>query len=302
MTALVPNDGMPRMFPALLKYWRGLRGFSQLDLAHEAKVAPRHVSFLETGRAQPGEEMVLRLFAALRAPLRDQNAALRAAGFAPRFPEPGFDELPPEVAAALDHLMAQHEPYPLTALALDTEILRANRAAQRLLPLLFARATTPPRDMVTAVFDPGYLRPFITNWSELAATMLARLQREHLERRDERLADVIERALGYPGVPGEWARPDLARAISPVQTVRLARGELRLGFLIAITTFSAPQQVTLEELRLEAALPLDDETRRLCHQVANDELPRDARRARRTPPSRARAARPSTTRRARPAA
>src|SRR5499427_6067429 len=107
----------PRLFPALLRDWRTRRGLSQLDLALAADVSARHVSFLETGRAQPSREMVLRLGATLNVPLRDQNDMLRAAGFAEEFAEPSLDGgLPEGVGRAIDRMLAQHEPYPMTVL------------------------------------------------------------------------------------------------------------------------------------------------------------------------------------------
>src|SRR4051812_29076023 len=115
-----------RMFPALLKYHRLKRGLSQLDLAVEAEVSARHVSFLESGRAGASPEMVLRLFSVLGVPLRGQNEGLVAAGFEPRFPEPPADGLPAEVELAIAQMMNQHDPFPLTVLGIDGTVLRAN--------------------------------------------------------------------------------------------------------------------------------------------------------------------------------
>src|SRR5262249_22432530 len=115
------RDGMnrseARLFPALLRHWRTRHGLSQLDLALAADVSPRHVSFLETGRAQPSREMFLRLGATLGVPLRDQNAMLRAAGFPDEFPEPGLgDGLPAGITQAIERMLRQHEPFPMTVL------------------------------------------------------------------------------------------------------------------------------------------------------------------------------------------
>jgi transcriptional regulator with XRE-family HTH domain len=125
-----------RLFPALLKYWRGRRGLSQLDLSVESGVTARHLSFLESGRSKPSEEMVLRLMSLLRVPLRDKNQALRAAGFEPQFDEPPVgeppvDEFSSEVNAALDQMLKQHEPYPMTVVAMDGAIVRMNAAGRR---------------------------------------------------------------------------------------------------------------------------------------------------------------------------
>src|SRR5437899_2869377 len=123
-----------RLFPALLRHWRTRRGLSQLDLAVAGDVSSRHVSFLETGRAQPSREMVLRLGATLNVPLRDQNDMLRAAGFDEAFTEPPLDGgLSPGIARAIDRMLAQHEPYPMTVLDRRYNVLRTNEGATRLL-------------------------------------------------------------------------------------------------------------------------------------------------------------------------
>jgi len=261
-----------RLFPALLKYWRGRRGLSQLDLSVESGVTARHLSFLESGRSKPSEEMVLRLMSLLRVPLRDQNQALRAAGFEPRFDEPPVDELSAEVNAALDQMLKQHEPYPMTVVAMDGAIVRMNAAAPKVFGAFFADAAAlpDPPDMVSLVFDPRLMRPFISEWPVLARQMVSRLHRERLERSgDERIAWTLERALSFPGVPHEWRTPDFSREVTPSMSVRMQRDDLRVGFLVTVTTFSAPQQVTLEELRIEAAFPLDDDTRAVCARLTS---------------------------------
>ncbi len=259
-----------RVFAALLKYWRGRRGLSQLDLALEAGVSPRHVSFLESGRSQPGPAMVRRLLGVLRVSLREQNQALRAAGFEPSFAEPAYDALPPDIDAALGHLLEHHEPYPMTVVTPDGSVVRANDAAPRVFGAFVADPSALPRplDMVSLLFDPRLMRPFILDWDTLAHAVVTRLQRERLEREDPRLTRALERALAFPGVPRAWKTPDLSRDAAPALSVRLRRDRLRVAFLLTLTTLSAPQQVTLEELRIEAALPLDEETRRVCRRLA----------------------------------
>src|SRR5688572_8657494 len=127
------------LFPALLKYWRHRRGLSQLDLALAAEVSARHVSFLETGRAQPSREMVLRLSTTLRISLREQNAMLHAAGFGPAFAEPEPQlELESPVRHAIERMLSQHEPYPMIVMNRRYDVLQANGAANRLFTRLVA--------------------------------------------------------------------------------------------------------------------------------------------------------------------
>lgn len=262
-----------RLFPALLKYWRGRRGLSQLELGLAADVSARHISFLESGRARPSAEMVLRLLHTLNVPLRAQNEGLRAAGFEARFPsEGGPAAIPPEIDRAIARMMAQHEPFPLTVLSVAYELSAANEAARRLFRLFAgddSRRDQPAADMFELVFDPGRLRPFVTNWPQLARGMLARLHRDVLLAPfDARLSALLTRALSYPGVPPDWRQPDFVDEMTGTVTVCLRRGELDLSFLTAVTTFSAPRAVAVEELRIESAFPLDDATRLACERLA----------------------------------
>lgn len=262
---------MSALFPALLRYWRTRRGLSQLELALEASVTARHLSFLETGRARPSQDMVLRLFSALDAPLRAHNEALVAAGFTPHFPEPPSSALPPEVDAAISHMLRQHEPFPMMAVMGDGEVVRANRAAQVLFEAFCHEPTALPRplNLYSLLFDPRLLRPAIRDWHALGRGLVSRLHRERLSRPAPRLEALIERLLAYPEVPRAWRHPDFSTQASPTMRLELARGELSAGFLIAVTVFSAPQQVTLEEPRLEACFPLGEATAALCARLGD---------------------------------
>ena len=259
-----------RLFPALLRYWRNRRGLSQLELALEADVSARHVSFLESGRSRPSEEMVLRLLAVLDVPLRDQNEALRAAGLAPSFPE-SDGELAPDIEQALLQMIAQHEPFPLVVLSPDLVVLRASKGAVALFGAFLAEpsALPEPPDMISLLFDPRLLRPFVLEWETLAHAIVSRVHRENLlYGGDDRLTALLERAFTYPDVPQSWRQPDLSSRPDPSLAIRLARGELLASFLVTVTVFSSPRQVTLDELRIESCFPLDDETRALCTRLA----------------------------------
>jgi len=260
-----------RLFPALLRYWRAGRGLSQLDLALAADVSARHLSFLETGRARPSREMVLRLAATLDVPLRDQNALLEAAGHSAEFAEPGLDELAPPIAQALARMLAAQEPYPMTILDRRYDLLRANASATSvLLRFVVEPAALPsPLNGFAFVFDPSLARPFILGWERLAHDMAARLHREVLARpQDAALAALLESLFAYPDVPDSWRQPDFSTPSQPTAELRLRKEEVELGFLTTITAFSAPQNVTLEELRIESYFPLDAATARACEQMA----------------------------------
>jgi len=262
----------PRLFPALLKYWRGRRGMSQLDLALSADVSSRHVSFLETGRASPSEGMVLRLAAALTVPLREQNEMLRAAGFESLFEEPSLDAHDdPAIAMALERMLSQQEPFPMFVMDRSYRLLKTNHSAQRIMTHFIAdpSAITFPLNGMEMLFDPLLTRNFIVDWERAAVEMLARLNREALEHpEDSRLSDLLARLLAYPDVPQEFHEPDFRHGRAATATVCMRRDDIELNFLGTITSFSAPQNVTLEELRIESYFPLDKATERHCQDFA----------------------------------
>lgn len=261
------------LFPALLKSWRHRRGLSQLDLALTAEISSRHLSFLETGRAQPSADMVLRLCAALDVPLRDQNALLSAADHAPAFAEPPTTSLPAVVDRVLDRMCAQQEPYPLVVLSGDYDMMRLNDGGARLLPLFVKdpNALTPGLNLYDLTFDARLARDFVDDWDNAARVMVARLHREVLARPgDARMSALLARVLAMPGVPKSWHLPDFSDGDTPVLGVRLRRDALALSFVTVVTAFSAPLNVTMEELRIEAWFPADDVTTAFCASLAAD--------------------------------
>jgi transcriptional regulator with XRE-family HTH domain len=257
---------MTRLFPALLKHWRNRRGLSQLDLALASDVSPRHVSFLETGRAQPSREMVLRLGATLSVPLRDQNDMLRAAGFPDEFAAAPFAETP-GVAQAVERMLQQHEPYPMLVLDRTYTLVRANQGAMRLFTRILAEPAALPAapNVFEMLFDPRMVRPFVVDWSATARQLLSRLHREALIHDENgELGSLLRKLFTYPDVPESWRQPDFTVPSEPTFTLRLEREGLKLAFLTMVTVFNAPQNVTLEELRIESYFPLDDATAKAC--------------------------------------
>jgi hypothetical protein len=163
--------------------------------------------------------------------------------------------------------MAQHEPFPLVVFDRKYDILRLNGGASRLLPRFVAEpeALQPPANAMALLFDPRGVRPFVEEWPQTARAMLARLHREVLASGgDAELGALLHRLLELPGVPASWKQPDFGLPSEPTLAVRLRRDELRVSFLTTVTTFSAPQNVALEELHLESWFPLDDQTADTC--------------------------------------
>lgn len=271
-----------RLYSALLKFWRERRGLTQLDLAFSSEVSSRHISFLETGRAKPSRDMVLRLASVLEVPLRDRNLMLQAADFAPAFQEPSFErELAPEIAQLFERMLSQHEPFPMVVVNRAFDVLRCNISAVDLLMRFIAEpsALGQPWNVIDMVLDPRLARPFIVEWNTVARFMLSRVNRELLERpHDSALAACAHRARSYPDVPEAWSTVDLSEQSSPALVARLKRDELDLRFLTTITLLNAPQNIMLEELRIDSYYPLDEATAVACRRIA-------AQRTAREPPS-----------------
>jgi transcriptional regulator with XRE-family HTH domain len=266
------------LLPALLKYWRRRSGLSQLDLALEADVSARHVSFIETGRTRPSAAMVLRLAAALGVPLDQTNELLRAAGHAPAFAEPveGIPEQLTEVVAMIGRF---HEPFPVVVVDRWYEILDLNRAAVTLFSTVLTGAppddVEPARSLVVGsnlaklTFDPSGAHPFIVNFDHVGRELLWRIHREALgDPRDRRLAALLDDLLGQPTVPEDWRAIDLAAVAQPTLTLHLRSGALDLRFVTMVTAFLAPQNVAAERLRIETWLPADEATAEQCRRLA----------------------------------
>ena len=258
------------LFRALLRHQRTTRGLSQLDLALSARTSARHVSFLETGRAQPSRAMVLRLSEALGLSLRETNQFLESALQAPIFPETGEDALlNPVIDRALSRMLRHHEPYPMIVVNRGLEVTRSNEAANRLMTRFIAQpeAITLPLNSLHMMVDPRLMRPFIENWERVVRQVLCNLQREAMRHSTDTVLSALLRSLAdYPDVPSEYL--DLSEPTAPVLDITFARDGERARFMTTLTKLSAPLDVTLEDLRIESFFPLDDETDALCRRYA----------------------------------
>lgn len=219
--------------------------------------------------------MVLRLMEALGVPLRHQNDALIAAGFAGRFPEVALDGLPEAVQSAINRMLLQQEPYPMAVMAADYTVLQHNAAAGRIFAQFVAvpeRLTAGPVDMFTLILDPALGRTFVRDWQMIARRMLIRLQREISRTGDGRLVALLDRVLKFPGVDTLLRHPDEEPQSYSTMEIWLEREDMVLGFLTTLTAFSAPCNMLLDELRLESYFPLDEKTRLLCEQMAGGQV------------------------------
>jgi transcriptional regulator with XRE-family HTH domain len=256
---------MPTSFGSRLRWWRMHRGRSQLDLAGAVGTPQRHVSFLESGRTQPSREMVLRLATALDVPLRQQNALLLAAGFAPVWRE--SDLAAPELATinhALDHMLAQQEPFPAIVVDRRWNVLRVNAGAGRLMAFLTgpspAPAATGTVNIAEGLLAPDGLRPFLVNWQDIAIYFLRGVQADAIADGTQATAELLQRLLAYPGVPALSHVPALEELPSPVLAMHFRRGQTSLRLFTTIATLGTPQDVTVQELRIESFFPADADT------------------------------------------
>ncbi len=249
----------------LLRHWRGNRRLSQLELASLAGVSQRHLSFLETGRSNPSREMIIHLATILDVPLRERNAWLHAAGFAPMYSErPLDDESMTQIHHVLEVLLTAHEPFPAYVVDRHWNITMANLPAAVLTAQLVTDPTPLGGNVMRLVFHPDGLRRHVVNWEDAAAALLDRFRREVASHPgDMILAELWEEVLGYPGtdtLPGRREAPTADDLAVPLH-LETPAGSLRL--LTTIATIGAPYDVTVEELRLETLLPADRETEAL---------------------------------------
>lgn len=249
---------------SLMAYWRNQRRMSQLALATEAEVSPRHVSFIESGRSNPSRDMVLLLASVLDVPLRERNRLLAAAGFAPVYQQSPMEA--PQLAVvkqALDAILAQHRPFPAVVLDRGWNIVKANDAGERFFAFLLAGQAPPaPANVLRLIFHPQGLRPHITNWEEVAEGLIQRVHREAVGQIvDDELRALVNEVLAYPGVPAHWRRPDLGASMLPIIPVCFEREGRRFVYFSTVTTLGTPVDVTAQETRIECFFPVDDETR-----------------------------------------
>jgi transcriptional regulator with XRE-family HTH domain len=267
-------------FGRLLCEWRKRRRVSQLDLAIEAGVSSRHVSFIETGRAQPSREMVLMLARVLDIPLRDRNELLMAAGYAAMYRATDLDAPGLEQARrALDFMLRQHEPYPAIVVDRHWTILKANAGAVRLVEIFTdpSAANEWGGNAMRLMFHPRGFRPHIVNWEAMAPSLIQWLHRDMLSGLgDAETGSLLEELLAYPGVPPRWRTLDLDVSTAPFLTMEFSKGDLSLRFFSTLTSLGTPHDITLQELRVEAFFPADVATEEASQRLMDGSSPLSA--------------------------
>jgi transcriptional regulator with XRE-family HTH domain len=240
---------------------------SQLGLALEAGSSARHLSYIETGRTRPSREMILRLAETLEIPLRERNTLLIAGGYAPVYFETGLDK--PEmtmVRCAIELILDHQEPYPAFVLDRHWNIIMANSAATLCTRFLLGEDPAES-NMIRLLLDPAGLRPLMPNWESTIGDLVRHLHGQvSAAPSDERTAELLCEVLAAPGAPAMWQTREIGATTTPLLTTTFRKDGIELRFFSTLTTFSAPLDVVLDELRIECNFPADADTAAACRE------------------------------------
>ncbi|WP_030662422.1 helix-turn-helix domain-containing protein [Streptomyces cellulosae] len=270
MTIAASHKTPPAVTPAekgvgpLLRAWREQRRVSQLELALRADSSARHISFIETGRSKPSEEMVLRLAEHLDVPVRERNALLLAAGYAPRYTETPLDDPALDtLREGLERLIQGYEPYPALVVDALYDVVAANRGVLMLLDGIPESLLAQPLNAMRLTLHPQGLAPRIRNLRQWRGHLLAQMQQHIALHRSQRLRELYEEVAAYP-VPEADDRTGTDEPASPVPhfalPLRIEHEGRTLSFVSSISTFNTPMDVTVAELAIETLVPADPAT------------------------------------------
>ncbi|MCS0611476.1 helix-turn-helix transcriptional regulator [Massilia kyonggiensis] len=268
---MTPLDLAPVPVGLLLREWRAARRLSQLDLSLDANISARHLSCIETGKAQPSRALLMRLADVLDMPLRERNALLRAGGYAPSFPETGLDTpAMGRINQAIDFILRQQEPYPAFLMNRHWDILATNEAAQRVNGFVLDGRPSRHANMLRAVFDPDDLRGAIANWDDIGSTLIGHLHALVAGApTDMKARALLDEILAYPNVPSRWRLRDLDTPPAPLLTTEFRHRGVTLSFFSTITTFGTPRDITIDGLHIESCFPMDEATAQFCRELGD---------------------------------
>jgi transcriptional regulator with XRE-family HTH domain len=252
--------GSVRPVGDLLREWRERRRLSQLELALEAEISTRHLSFVETGRSRPSRDMVLHLAEQLDVPLRERNQLLLAAGYAPVYAEATLDSPPmATVRAAIRQVLAGHEPYPAVVVDRGWNLVDANAGVALFTAELPRELLAPPTNVLRVSLHPDGMAPRIVNLGEWRAHLLGRLRRQVALTADPELAALYDELRAYHCDQPE-PEVELPGPGDVVVPLRIHHGDRELAFFSTVATFGTPLDVTVAELAIESFFPADADT------------------------------------------
>ena len=257
-------------FHDLLKQWRQFRGLSQMELGLQADVSPKHISFLETGKAHPSKDMILQLAATLDLPSTECNALLNAAGFSENFQSRPLNH--PDMQAvkeAIEHILDNHHPFPAAVINQQWDLLLSNKTHDTLMSMVKQLQPSFPEttNLLEMLSSPDGFRPFIKNWDEVMGFIVHRLRRESL--RQPSPPDIIKSLLEYPDVAKFWENPHLATTPQPVLTLDLEVSGIQLSLFSTLSTFGTAIDTTLQSVVIEQYFPYDAQTESFFRQLSN---------------------------------
>lgn len=261
------NAKEPSALGTLLRQWRAARHTSQLALSLETGVSQRHISFIESGRSVPGRDTLMLLAGVLDVPLRDRNALLLAAGYAPLYSEAAWDSAEMgSVNRALARMLRQHDPYPAMVMDRHWNVLTTNDSAPRFFNgFVDMAARKGTRNILHLMFDPAGMRPFIAGWEQVARSLLQRVAREAVGGvMDDTSRALLHALLAYPDVVPAWqtAGDHGAGDSLPVIPLAFMKDGVVLNYFSMVTTVGTPQTIAAQELRVECLFPADEATER----------------------------------------
>jgi transcriptional regulator with XRE-family HTH domain len=264
----MPNDS----FGNTLKAWRKQRRLSQLDLAGDAEISTRHLSFLETGRSKPSRDMILHLAECLDVPLRERNGLLVAAGFAPIYAQHDFaGNGASAIREAVDQILSAHEPYPALAMDRHWNMVAANRVVPMMLGGIDPDLLQPPINLLRLSLHPRGLAPRVANFTQWRDHLLDRLRRQIEVTADPELTGLYDEAKRYqppePVAEEQDPRDDTINTLIVPLVLKTDAGILR--FISTTTVFGTPVEVTLSELAIETLLPADHATGEILQSMAS---------------------------------
>ena len=264
----------PPSIGQLIREWRQRRRLSQSELACDAAISAKHVSFLETGRAMPDRDMVLHVSERLSIPLREQNLMLRAAGFDPSYQERSLDDPAYRMTRqSIELMLRMHEPNPAVAVDRHWTMAAANRVVAKLSAGVDPLLLSPPVNIIRLLLHPAGLAPRIINLAEWRQHLIARLQQQIAATGDPVLVNLVAEVSLYPLPAGRARRTTPRDFESLAMPLRLATVHGPLAFFTTTTVFDRPVDITLAELAIEAFLPADAATATIMRQIMADKVP-----------------------------
>jgi transcriptional regulator with XRE-family HTH domain len=265
--AAAPSQLLP--FGEHLRSWRLRRRMSQLDLANEADISTRHLSFVETGRSAPSREMVLRLAERLEVPLRERNAMLVAAGYAPMYRErPLADPAMASARQAVDLILRSHDPYPALAVDRHWNLVAHNAVAGHLFAGVDAELLQPPVNVLRLSLHPRGVAPRLANLGQWRHHLFERLRQQIQATGDRKLQELEAELRGYPVTEDEDETRLGGEVLGIAVPLRLRIGQGVLNLISTTTIFGTPVDVTLQELALETFFPADEATAEQLRRLA----------------------------------